>query len=224
MPPWSAIDTIMFDMDGTVLDLHFDNFFWLHLVPQSYARNNGISEEEAADIIRKKYEEVHGTLNWYCLDHWERELQLNIPELKIQARHKISIRPNVERLLRELRFSNKRLLLVTNAHPKSLSIKMGQTGIDEFFHQCISSHRLNLAKENHGFWEQLQNLESYDPERTLLFDDSLPVLRQAQREGIKHLYGIKKPDSQRPNVDHDEFPLIEDFEHIMPSQIKEYSA
>lgn len=218
MPPWSAIDTIMFDMDGTVLDLHFDNFFWLHLVPQNYARNNGITEEEATDIIRKKYEAVHGTLSWYCLDHWERELQLDIPELKIQARHKISIRPNVERLLRELRFSDKRLVLVTNAHPKSLNIKMGQTGIDEFFHQCISSHQLNLAKENHGFWEQLQNLESYDPERTLLFDDSLPVLRQAQREGIKHLYGIKKPDSQRPNLDHDEFPLVEDFEHIMPSQ------
>ncbi len=218
MPPWSAIDTIMFDMDGTVLDLHFDNFFWLHLVPQNYARNNGITEEEATDIIRKKYEAVHGTLSWYCLDHWERELQLDIPELKIQARHKISIRPNVERLLRELRFSDKRLVLVTNAHPKSLNIKMGQTGIDVFFHQCISSHQLNLAKENHGFWEQLQNLESYDPERTLLFDDSLPVLRQAQREGIKHLYGIKKPDSQRPNLDHDEFPLVEDFEHIMPSQ------
>jgi len=208
----------MFDMDGTVLDLHFDNFFWLHLVPQNYARNNGITEEEATDIIRKKYEAVHGTLSWYCLDHWERELQLDIPELKIQARHKISIRPNVERLLRELRFSDKRLVLVTNAHPKSLNIKMGQTGIDVFFHQCISSHQLNLAKENHGFWEQLQNLESYDPERTLLFDDSLPVLRQAQREGIKHLYGIKKPDSQRPNLDHDEFPLVEDFEHIMPSQ------
>ena len=143
---------------------------------------------------------------------------MDIPELKIQARHKISIRPNVERLLRELRFSDKRLVLVTNAHPKSLNIKMGQTGIDVFFHQCISSHQLNLAKENHGFWEQLQNLESYDPERTLLFDDSLPVLRQAQREGIKHLYGIKKPDSQRPNLDHDEFPLVEDFEHIMPSQ------
>ena len=97
---------------------------------------------------------------------------------------------------------------------------MSQTGIDEFFHLCISSHQLKLAKENHGFWEQLQKVESYDPERTLLFDDSLPVLRQAQREGIRHLYGIKQPDSHRPEVEHDEFPLVEDFQQIMPSKQK----
>ncbi|NKB34486.1 MAG: GMP/IMP nucleotidase [Pseudomonadales bacterium] len=220
MPPWSAIDTIMFDMDGTLLDLHFDNYFWLNLIPQNYAKNNGISKEEALDVIRSKYEEVHGTLNWYCLDYWERELQLDIPQLKTQVKHKITIRPNVENLLRELRFSDKRLVLITNAHPKSLKLKTSHTGIDEYFHQCVSSHQLNLAKENHGFWEQLQLIEKYDPERTLLFDDSLPVLRQAQREGIRHLYGIKQPDSQRPGVDHDEFPLIDDFHHIMPSQQK----
>ena len=71
MPPWPSIDTIMFDMDGTLLDLHFDNYFWLNLVPQNYAKNNGISEDEALNVIRSKYEEVHGTLDWYCLDHWE---------------------------------------------------------------------------------------------------------------------------------------------------------
>ena len=141
MPPWPSIDTIMFDMDGTLLDLHFDNYFWLNLVPQNYAKNNGISEDEALNVIRSKYEEVHGTLDWYCLDHWEKELQLDIPELKTQIKHKIRIRPNAENLLRELRFSDKKLLQITNAHPKSLQIKMSQTGIDEFYLLCVSSRR-----------------------------------------------------------------------------------
>jgi putative hydrolase of the HAD superfamily len=137
--------------------------------------------------------------------------------LKKQIKEKIAIRPNIENLLSELQLTNKRILLITNAHPASLEIKMNHTGISRFFHQCISSHQLQLAKENPGFWGQLQTIEPYDPQRTLLFDDSFSVLRQAQSEGIRYLYGIKKPDSKQPDLKHDEFPLVEDFEHIMPS-------
>jgi len=217
MPPWSDIDTVMFDMDGTLLDLHFDNYFWLQLVPKSYSDKHGVSEAAALEIIHCKYAEVRGTLDWYCLDYWKQELQLNITEMKISAKHKINIRPNVENMLLELKNSSKRLLLVTNAHPSSLKIKMEHTGIAHYFDQCISSHRLKLAKENHGFWKSLQTLEEYDPQRTVLFDDSLPVLRQAQREGIRYLFGIEKPDSKKPAVLIKEFPQIRDFSKIMPS-------
>jgi putative hydrolase of the HAD superfamily len=123
----------------------------------------------------------------------------------------------VEKLLKALQQSEKKILLVTNAHPSSLNIKMEHTKIDIYFHNCISSHSIELAKENHGFWYNLQRLESYDPERTMLIDDSLPVLRQAQKEGIRYLYAIYKPDSQRPAVTNTEFPQIIDFDHILPS-------
>jgi HAD superfamily hydrolase (TIGR01509 family) len=217
MPPWSAIDTIMFDMDGTLLDLHFDSYFWQHLVPKIYSETHSVSEDSAQEFIKHKYQQVYGTLDWYCLDYWQRELDLDITAMKATISHKINIRPNVEKLLRELQASTKRVLLITNAHPASLDLKMRHTGINEYFHQLISSHSLNLAKENHGFWESLQQLEHYDPERTILFDDSLPVLRQAKKEGIRHLYAIEKPDSQKPNLEENEFPQIRDFDHILPS-------
>ncbi len=216
MLPWSEIDTVMFDMDGTLLDLHFDNYFWLQLVPKHYSAKHDVSESDALEIIKDKYEAVFGTLNWYCIDYWQDELQLDMPAIKRSVIHKITVRPNVEQLLQALRKTRKRVLLITNAHPVSLNLKMSHTGIANYFHQRISSHTLNLAKENEGFWTSLQELETYDPARTVLFDDSLRVLRRAQREGIAHLWAIHKPDSQQDPVVAEEFSQVIDFDHIMP--------
>jgi len=217
MPPWSQIDTVMFDMDGTLLDLHFDNYFWQIFLPGAWARSQGIGVETASARLHEMYAELRGTLNWYCLDFWAERLQLNITLLKHEVKHKIAIRPNVIDLLVNLRHLDKRILLITNAHPDSLYLKMQHTGLDRYFHNTISSHVLHLAKENHGFWTRLMELEHYQPERTMLIDDSLAVLRQADREGIRHLYGIHQPDSQQDPLLLEEYPQIIDFEHIMPA-------
>ena len=218
MPPWSQIDTVMFDMDGTLLDLHFDNYFWQTFLPGAWARSQGIEEQTARERINAMYTEMRGTLNWYCLDYWAEQLGLNIMLLKHEVKHKIAIRPNVIDLLVNLRQHDKRILLITNAHPDSLSMKMQHTGIDRYFHRTISSHVLQLAKENHGFWARLKELEHYQPDRSMLIDDSLAVLRQADREGIRYLYGIHQPDSRQDPLLWEEYPQIIDFDHIMPAK------
>ena len=215
-PPWSAIQTIMFDMDGTLLDLHFDNFFWQQYLPEAWAAASGLHLSEASARLERRYTELRGTLDWYCLDFWAKELQMPITPLKEAVKHKIAVRPKVVELLLHLRSLNKRLLLITNAHPDSLNLKMLHTGIDKYFDRTISAHQLRLAKENHGFWAALQDIEPYRPEHTLLVDDSLAVLRQAHREGIRYLYGIVQPDSKKAPLDVHEFPMITDFEQIMP--------
>ena len=43
---WESVDTVLLDMDGTILDLRFDNWFWLELIPRRYAAARGL---EVAD-------------------------------------------------------------------------------------------------------------------------------------------------------------------------------
>lgn len=213
---WNTIDTVLFDMDGTVLDLHFDNYFWEEFVPARYAALRGLSQQEASNLLRSQYADVKGTLDWYCLDFWTSQLTLDIPALKEEVRHKIALRPNALPLIMALRGQGKQVALVTNAHPDSLRLKMEHTGIAEHFDHRISSHDFGLAKENPGFWQALREQIPYEPRRTLLIDDSLPVLHQARAEGIAHLRAIRKPDSQRDALPaQDSFAQIDDFADIM---------
>jgi HAD superfamily hydrolase (TIGR01509 family) len=213
---WNEIETVMLDMDGTLLDLHFDNYFWQHFLPRVWSEHKRIELPIATAELNKMFQEAQGSLNWYCLDYWAEKLQLNIAMLKTEVKHKIAIRPNVINLLTKLRSHKKHILLITNAHPESLQLKLEQTGIGDYFDNVISSHTLHLAKENHGFWAKLEKLEPYDPHRTLLIDDSLSVLQRAEKEGIKYLYGIYQPDSRQDPMLIKEYPQIIDFEHIMP--------
>src|SRR5690554_4666851 len=148
MLEWSDIDTVMFDMDGTLLDLHFDNYFWEELVPAAYGQRIGLSASQAWAQVREKYSAMRGSLNWYCMDFWSEQLQLDIHAMKQEQRHRIVVRPHVPELLSQLRAQRKQLLLVTNAHPLSLALKMEQTGLAGQFDATISSHTLGKAKEH----------------------------------------------------------------------------
>ncbi len=213
--PWQQINTVLLDMDGTLLDLHFDNHFWLHYVPQCYARQNCITEEQANQILMSKYSEVQGTLDWYCVDYWTEELSLDIEQLKHEVADKISIRPEVDKFLSWLKRQDKRVVLVTNAHPASLRLKMEVTGLYGHFDKIVHAHELGLAKEHEGFWEKLHTLEPYQPQHTLLIDDNLQVLDSATAYGIKYCLGIHLPDSQGEVMENDRYPALKSFSEIM---------
>ena len=211
---WSNINSVFLDLDGTLLDLHFDNHFWLEHVPVCYAEHHGLDHAEAKSILGKKYASAMGSLSWYCVDYWSRELELDIPQLKQDVSHKIAVRPQVEEFLEYLHMLGKRVVLVTNAHPASVAIKMKKTNLDRYFNRIITSHELGLAKEQAGFWEKLQDIEVYDVNSTLFIDDNFSVLDAAKDYGIKHLLAIKKPDSRGEEKQHHEYPLLDSFDQI----------
>ena len=67
---WDEIDNVMLDMDGTLLDLHFDNFFWLTYLPEHYAKKFPGQEEKARHWMSQQLKYRHGSLEWYCTDFW----------------------------------------------------------------------------------------------------------------------------------------------------------
>ena len=216
MISWTQIHTVLLDMDGTLLDLHFDNHFWHVHVPQRYAEKHALSLDAARTELFPRFRRAEGTLDWYCVDYWTRELGLDIAVLKAEVDHLIAVHPHVIEFLDAVRTQGKRIVLVTNAHGKSLGLKMQRTQLGGHFDAVVCAHDLGLPKEHFGFWEKMQRVEAFDKQRALLIDDSLPVLRSAHHYGIAQLLAIKNPDSKGPEKDAGEFRALGSFREIMP--------
>ncbi len=213
---WAEIDSVLLDMDGTLLDLRFDNWFWSTVVPESYAQANGLSAAAAQARLAPLFAKVAHTLPWYCIDHWSRELDLDIRALKRTVRSHVKFLPGAERFLEKLRLTGKRVVLVTNSHPATLAIKDEQVALTRYFDACYSTHTFGVPKEDATFWPRLIAEEVFDVRRTLFVDDSLPVLESAHRFGIAHLRAVRRPDSARPPAATGPFIAIDAIAELDP--------
>lgn len=214
--PWESIQTVFLDMDGTLLDLHFDNHFWREHLPQRLAAQRGATPEAVRAYLHERYRVMEGTLAWYCLDYWQEHLGADLVALKHEIAERIQIRAHVEDFLESLRARGKRVVLLTNAHQKSITLKFGYVALEHYFDRIITSHSLGFPKEDAAFWEKLSLTEAYHPAHTLFIDDNLQVLRAARNAGLQHLLAIRQPDSQLPPKDTEEFIAVECYTQLLP--------
>ncbi len=215
MIDWNNIDTVLLDMDGTLLDLNFDNHFWKEFVPLKFAEKNALSLAQAKQQLKPLFKRMEGQLEWYCLDYWSAALELNIAELKAEISELIAVLPHVIEFLEKLQQSSKKVLLVTNAHQDSLRLKMEKTCLQQFFDGIVCSHDVGKPKEHSEFWCLLQQRHDFDKSRTLLIDDSLAVLHSARQFGIGYVVAVTKPDTQLPEKYISDYPAIADFRELM---------
>lgn len=216
LPDWGRIDTVLLDMDGTLLDLKFDNTFWGEIVPAKLAVERGLELHAAKAQLRAVYAAKQGTLDWYCLEYWSRELDLDLEQLKREARELIAWLPQAEEFVYRVRALGKRLVLVTNAHTTTLAIKDEHLDFRGHFDAVYSSHTFGSPKESAPFWSALMAAERFDRARTLFVDDSLPVLRAARDFGVGWIYAIARPDSSQPRREIAEFPAVTSIDELMP--------
>lgn len=213
---WPSIDQVMLDMDGTILDLAFDNHFWREVVPERYGRSRGISIEDARAELEPHFTSLQGRLQWYCLDYWSELTRLDLAALKAEVRHRIAPLQGAEDFLRAVQGSGRKLWLVTNAHRNSWSLKLEQTGLGPWFERVICSHDFHAPKEDANFWARLHARHPFDAKRVLFVDDSLPVLRAARAYGIGQLVAIRKPDTTQPAREISELPAVERLADLLP--------
>ncbi|MFL1406973.1 GMP/IMP nucleotidase [Marinobacter sp. M1N3S26] len=218
MIDWSRADHVFLDMDGTLLDLHFDNHFWLEHLPRRYAEKHRMTADQARDLVVPMIMAERGTLNWYCTDYWSDRLELDITALKAEVGDRIAYRPQVREFLLALRENRLKPVILTNCHPDPLRLKLDRTGLDRLVDDVISSHDLGAAKEDQAFWDSLLNRLPHDRERAIMVDDSIPVLESAHRAGIGQCLTILSPDSQQPDrAPHPDIPAVAHFAEVLPT-------
>ena len=197
-PDWSRIDLILLDMDGTFLDLSYDNRFWNEVVPAHYARVHGMDLVAVRERLTPWFAAERGQLAWYRLDHWSTRLQFDVIELKRQTTGDIRPLPGAKRALQRLSQDVRPMWIATNAHPATLALKMEATGLIHHFDRAVTSHALGAAKESVRFWEALQAEHRIDPARTLFVDDNPSVVDAARAFGIDESWLITRPSSEAP--------------------------
>lgn len=213
---WQSVDLVMLDMDGTILDLAFDNYFWGEVVPQRYAERKGLSFEAAAAELQPHFENLRGTLPWYSLTHWGGLTGLDLVKLKHEVRHRSGPLPGAEDFLRAVKASGRELWLVTNADPHALDIKQGHSGLAAHFDRLVSSHDFDAPKEDARFWPRLAARFPFDKSRALFADDNASVLASARGYGIAQLVAIRHPDTQRPARDVPGFASVDRLADLLP--------
>ena len=213
---WTQIDEILLDLDGTLLDLNFDLHFWLEYLPIIYSEKHKVRIEDAKNILLKMLDAEIGTLNWYCLDFWRNKLDLDIVQLKRNVSHLIQVHPNVVEFLTKAKLINKKIYLVTNAHRKTIKLKMQATKIEHYFDDIISSHDFGFAKQEQHFWHELTRNIGLIKERAIFFDDSKDVLHAARKFNIGQIIAISKPSSKLDAKEVSGFINIENFSQVMP--------
>ena len=208
--------TVILDMDGTLLDLNFDDQVWNYALPAALAARDGDSVEAARLRVAETLGSVRGTLPWDCHDHWEREFGISVHELEIELAHFIDLRAGTLDFLKFTQANAYRTILATNAHPVSLERKMVRTGLRHYFSAVISAHSLGAAKEDPLFWTQLVATERVDPGLAILVDDNPAVLATAHRFGVRHVFGVRTPSSTGLPKSFPEFASVESLAELIP--------
>ena len=214
-PDWSQIDDVLLDMDGTLLDRHFDNFFFEEELPRRYAAIHGLVFEESRERLMAMYRSVEGELAWTDLHYWTERVGIDVVALHKELDHMIGFLPGAEDFLGELRRLGKRVTIVTNAHEAGVAVKTAKTGLDRHVDRIVDAFAVGYLKMRAEYWPACRQLIGFDPERALYIDDDEGCLAAARQFGIGRIIHSAKSSSQLPAAPSSSFVSVERLSYLV---------
>lgn len=212
---WDEIDDVLLDMDGTLLDRHFDNFFFEEELPRRYAVLHGLTHEGSRDRLMAMYQSVEGELAWTDLDYWTEQVGIDVVALHKELDHLVGFLPSTETFLRDLKLLGRRVTILTNAHQAGVDVKIAKTGLDRHVDRIVTASEVGYLKMRPAYWPACQQLVGFNPERALFIDDDEGCLAAAKQFGIAHLVHSAKSSSQLPPVPSASFRSVENLSTLM---------
>ena len=206
---WDDIDDVLLDMDGTLLDRHFDNFFFEEELPRRYAALHGLPFEVSRERLMTMYRTVEGELAWTDLHYWTERVGIDVVALHKELDHLIGFLPGAESFLRELRARGKRIIVLTNAHEAGVAVKSAKTGLARHVDRIVDAFEVGYLKMRAEYWPACRRLVGFDPTRSLYVDDDESCLLAAKQFGIHRLVHSAKSSSQLAPVHSASFASVE---------------
>ena len=176
---------MLVDMDGVILDNTYDNNFWQNQIPGVISKNKNISFEDAKRLAVQIFNYKKNTKDWYDVDYWSNMLNVDIEAEKRSSISfdRIQLYEGVTETLNKLK-NNFRLILITNAHRKTLNIKLEKYDLNPYFENMICAHELHYVKENIQLWYMLKSRFKLDYTKTLLIEDTINNIKVGLSAGI----------------------------------------
>ena len=212
---WNEIDDVLLDMDGTLLDRHFDNFFFEEELPRRYATLHDLSFEESRDRLMAMYRSVEGELAWTDLHYWTKRVGIDVVAMTKELDHMIGFLAGAEEFLKHLRQLGKRVAVVTNAHESGVSIKVAKTGLDRHVDRIVNAFEVGYLKMRPEYWPNCARLLEFDPTRSLYIDDDERCLIAAKEFGVAHLIHNAKSSSQLPPAPLAQFVSVSSYSPLL---------
>jgi putative hydrolase of the HAD superfamily len=212
---WNQVQDVLLDMDGTLLDRHFDNFFFEEELPRRYAAKEGLQFEASRDRLMAMYRSVEGELAWTNLEYWTGRVGIDIVGMHHELEHMIGFLPGAQQFLKAVRAEGKRIVVLTNAHHTGVAVKSGKTGLDRYVDRIVDAFEVGYLKMRPEYWPACRRLVGFDPSRSLYVDDDESCLRAARQYGIATIVHSAKSSSRLPPAPSSDFPSVEHLSALL---------
>jgi putative hydrolase of the HAD superfamily len=186
------IKMISFDLDGTLIDWTFADSLWFKGISKVYAERWGLSQEEALQEIRRRYDGVGlERTEWYDINYWWKEFDLrgSWRDLVEQCKRDVRTYPEVHEVIEKLHQRFK-LIIITNGMRELSEVEVEQAGLKNYFDRVFSATSdFGIVKKTGEFYSKIMKTIGVSPDEIVHIGDNWVFDYLAAREaGIRAFF------------------------------------